>query len=325
VLGEEACKIWATLELVFCNCTCLHVAFLSMDAFLRLKELQLRSSSLPQSQQFQARGSPCSLLLWLGAPWAISCVQGVAQFMLSQAEHGVVIVVIEERRSQCLVQDKNFLLLGALFAFVIPGAVSCAFCALCVREVRAIRRGKFIDDDSARVEDGETTSCSEEDDAEEEVVLEEEAPQQQQEEHEEVCTTSFGGGGHANFAFNSSCILLLSSDGVVPSATTAAASLTTERDAAEGPDDWLRRETAVSRLALCLLLGCVAPWLPYSLANSLRACSLSSFSSSAWLQSGAGVLRWLAYCSAAAAPVAQLRFSPPVRRTVRRCLTCKRS
>ncbi|ELT91947.1 hypothetical protein CAPTEDRAFT_54448, partial [Capitella teleta] len=200
VYGEELCKAWVTLELVFCNCTCLHVAFLSMDTFLRLKDPQHR---------LQAPPAACSLLLWLAAPWAISAVQGVAH------------------------------------------------------------------------------------------------------------VTSFS--GHTNLAFvehlgsatdqSSSCTLLLRDGGV----STPVA----EEDRC-CPDEWLRHEYALSRLTICLLACCVAPWLPYALSNIVFAVCESCMASA----SQYSVLKWLAYCSAASAPLAQLRFSDGFRQTVCRILSC---
>lgn len=61
-------------------------------------------------------------------------VQSVAQFMLSQAD--------EDSRSPltglCFISDKNFVLLGALFAFLIPSTVAVVFAVLCRAEVRQL-------------------------------------------------------------------------------------------------------------------------------------------------------------------------------------------
>ncbi len=68
------------------------------------------------------------------------CVlQAIAQFMLSQADHSIVHAGI------CFIADKNFLILGTLFSFLIPAVIGVVFHALSYREVQALRRGKYIE------------------------------------------------------------------------------------------------------------------------------------------------------------------------------------
>jgi len=60
-------------------------------------------------------------------------IQSVAQFMLSQAD--------KDSRSPtglCFISDKNFVLLGALFAYFIPSSVAIVFAVLCRAEVRQL-------------------------------------------------------------------------------------------------------------------------------------------------------------------------------------------
>jgi len=61
-------------------------------------------------------------------------MQSMAQFMLSQAD--------EDSRSPetglCFISDKNFVLLGALFAYFIPSSVAVVFAVLCRAEVRQL-------------------------------------------------------------------------------------------------------------------------------------------------------------------------------------------
>ena len=73
-------------------------------------------------------------------------VQSVAQFMLSQAD--------KDSRSPvtglCFISDKNFVLLGALFAYFIPSSVAIVFAVLCRAEVRQLetclyRGGRIYD------------------------------------------------------------------------------------------------------------------------------------------------------------------------------------
>lgn len=63
-----------------------------------------------------------------------SYMQSMAQFMLSQAD--------EDSRSPetglCFISDKNFVLLGALFAYFIPSSVAVVFAVLCRAEVRQL-------------------------------------------------------------------------------------------------------------------------------------------------------------------------------------------
>ncbi|ELU07046.1 hypothetical protein CAPTEDRAFT_212628 [Capitella teleta] len=286
-----------------------------MDTFLRLKDPQHR---------LQAPPAACSLLLWLAAPWAISAVQGVAQFMLSQGDHGKVV----RHNGVCFIADKNFLVLGSLFAFFIPAIVSCAFGLLGAREIRALRAGKMLDDDINDESGEESTSCSEtgggaQGEQEEETVCTEQVQldnvvaEPGKDEAAKESVTSFS--GHTNLAFvehlgsatdqSSSCTLLLRDGGV----STPVA----EEDRC-CPDEWLRHEYALSRLTICLLACCVAPWLPYALSNIVFAVCESCMASA----SQYSVLKWLAYCSAASAPLAQLRFSDGFRQTVCRILSC---
>jgi len=76
--------------------------------------------------------------------------QSVAQFVLSQAD--------EDSRSPetglCFISDKNFVLLGALFAYFIPSTVAVVFAVLCRAEVRQLEthlyRGGRVCDWSCR-------------------------------------------------------------------------------------------------------------------------------------------------------------------------------
>lgn len=98
-----------------------------MDSFLRLKDPNRRSrrrSSL----------STCSILLWLGASWAISLVQSIAQFMLSQADRHVI------QNGVCFVGDRNFAILGTLFSFIIPVSVAVLFHVLCHHELKNLKK-----------------------------------------------------------------------------------------------------------------------------------------------------------------------------------------
>jgi len=65
--SDESCKMWITGDLFFCNSACLHLAFVNMDAFLRLKD--------PRHRRGRRVVTVCSLLLWIGAPWSVSFVQ----------------------------------------------------------------------------------------------------------------------------------------------------------------------------------------------------------------------------------------------------------
>ena len=129
-----------------------------MDTFLRLKD-PLRHGRIITT---------CSIVLWIGAPWMISFVQAIAQFMLSQGDHGII------HSGICYIGDKNFVILGTLFSFMIPTVIAILFYIMCVFEIRSLKGGKFLDDseasthniyryasnDSVEDEDGsDTTSC----------------------------------------------------------------------------------------------------------------------------------------------------------------------
>ena len=96
-----------------------------MDTFLRLKD-PLRHGRVVTT---------CSIVRWIGAPWMISFVQGIAQFMLSQGDHGII------HHGICFIADKNFVTLGTLFSFMIPTVISILFYSLC-----ALKDGKFLDE-----------------------------------------------------------------------------------------------------------------------------------------------------------------------------------
>lgn len=101
-----------------------------MDTFLRLKD-PLRHGRVITT---------CSVVLWIGAPWMISFVQAIAQFMLSQGDHGII------HGGICFIADKNFVILGTLFSFLIPTVIAILFYCLCVWEIRALKEGKFLEE-----------------------------------------------------------------------------------------------------------------------------------------------------------------------------------
>ena len=72
----------------------------------------------------------------------ISLVQAIAQFMLSQGDHGIV------HEGICFIADKNFVILGTLFSFLIPTVIAILFYCLCVCEIRALREGKYLEEHS---------------------------------------------------------------------------------------------------------------------------------------------------------------------------------
>ena len=86
-----------------------------MDTYLRLRDPPRHSA---------AASTTCSLMLWIGAPWSISLMQAIAQFMLSQEDHGII------NKGICFIADKNFLMLGTIFSFFIPVVISVAFYGL---------------------------------------------------------------------------------------------------------------------------------------------------------------------------------------------------
>ena len=336
--SEELCKLWITLDLFFCNNTCLHLAFTNMDTFLRLKD-PLR----------HGRGTTtCSLILWIGASWIIAFVQGIAQFMLSQADHGIT------DHGICFIADKNFVILGTLFSFLIPVIISITFYSLCLHELKILKEGKFLDESEASqnmyqygsnesiADDiSDSTSCVS-DTVIEPLPLEQvqlavvtnmkdgdiqecvSAPQQSAIMEE---TTSFydnpdenkpEGNGHANLAFtehilstdqSSSCTLLLrdpSRDGAIPLPIRPNA----EEDH-DSPDETLRQEIAISRLMFVLLLFCITMWIPFAISNIVYGVCVNCRQKMTFDESM--TFKWLAYSSAMIGPMVYMKCSDQIR------------
>lgn len=97
-----------------------------MDVFLRLKD-PLRHGNVAVSAW--------SLTVWLSAPWSVSVVQSIAQFILSMADANS-----RDRDGLCFIADRNFVILGTLFSYVIPVFVASIFLVLSKTEVRRLRR-----------------------------------------------------------------------------------------------------------------------------------------------------------------------------------------
>lgn len=340
------CKVWITLDLFFCNNTCLHLAFINMDSFLRLKD-PLRHGRVVTT---------CSLVLWLGASWVISFVQGIAQFMLSQADHGII------RHGVCFIADKNFLILGTLFSFLIPSVISFAFYFLCAHEIRALRAGKLLDGpdglnqttsnygsrESLPEEASESTSCAESE-TEETVVREqvqlavvadmnqlesskENTDKTNAEEITSFCqhdsVTQHRDIGHTNLAFtdhlmttdqSSSCTLLLRDSHADTPATIRIRP--NAEDDHSCPDESLRQEIVLSRLMLVLLLFCISSWVPYSISNITFGMCQSCMANMTFVENSA--FKWLAYSSAVMGPFVYLRFSDGFREAFWIIYTCK--
>ena len=129
------CKLWTSLDLFICNNTCLHLAFAIMDAYLRLKE----------PLRHRGRGSPlrCSRITWLLSPWLISLVQASAQFMLSESDHPIV------HDGLCFIYNNNFLIVGSIFSYGIPNAITVAFYSLCYKEIKALKAGRYFDENGS--------------------------------------------------------------------------------------------------------------------------------------------------------------------------------
>ena len=73
------------------------------------------------------------------APWIIAAVQSSAQFLLSESDGPIV------HDGVCLIKNNNFLIVGAIFSYVIPNAIVLAFYSLCYKEIQAIKAGRYFD------------------------------------------------------------------------------------------------------------------------------------------------------------------------------------
>ena len=94
----------------------------------------------------------------------ISSVQAIAQFMLSQADEGTI------HQGICFIPDKNFLILGTLFSFLIPATIAVVFYVLSFHEIQGLRRGKYLDESEASTHNmygryGSNESLNDDDDA----------------------------------------------------------------------------------------------------------------------------------------------------------------
>ncbi len=70
----------------------------------------------------------------------MSSVQSIAQYMLSQSDHGII------NGGICYISDKNFVIIGMLFSFLIPSVLSVVFYGLSAHQIHLLRAGKFLDD-----------------------------------------------------------------------------------------------------------------------------------------------------------------------------------
>ena len=124
--SDTTCKIYTTLEMFYCNCTCLHLAFVNMDGFLRVKD-KFRHTRVTTT---------CSTLLWISASWTIAAIQSVAHFMLSLKDSHVL------DHGVCFVRDTSFIVLGSVFSFVVPVIAAVTFQVLRQKELRKLTAQK---------------------------------------------------------------------------------------------------------------------------------------------------------------------------------------
>ncbi len=330
--------MWITLDLFFCNNTCLHLAFTNMDTFLRLKD-PLRHGRIITT---------CSVVLWVGAPWMISFVQGIAQFMLSQGDHGII------HGGICFIADKNFVILGTLFSFLIPTVISILFYCLCVYEIKALKNGKFLDESETSTQNvyryasnesiaediSDTTSCVSETETlpREQVQLAVVTDMKGSEikecinvspGHSVEETTSFCDDRNANTLLeghnqttsfaehilstdqSASCTLLLrdaqNQDGFIPENFVRP---NAEEDH-YSPDENLRQEQAISRLMFLLLICCISLWIPFSASNVVYGICRHCRENMTFDEMT--TFKWLAYVTAMLSPFIYGKFSEPMR------------
>ena len=316
-----------------------------MDTFLRLKD-PLRHGRVVTT---------CSVVLWIGAPWMISFVQGIAQFMLSQGDHGII------HHGICFIADKNFVILGTLFSFMIPTVISILFYSLCVYEIRALKDGKFLDEsdtsannvyryasnESIPEDASDTTSCVSETETlpREQVQLavvtnisehkaKTSAPNSPNHSTEETTTfcdepnnvavieqngqTSYAEHIMLSHDQSASCTLLLRD--------TSTGDMTEQlvrpnaEDDHDSPDETLRQEQAISRLMFLLLVSCISLWVPFSAGNIVYGVCHSCRSNMRFHQ--LITFKWLAYSSAMLGPFIYAKFSEPMRQAYWKLASC---
>ncbi|CAH1787291.1 unnamed protein product, partial [Owenia fusiformis] len=116
-----SCNIWISVDFFFCNCTFLHMAFVNMDIFLRLKD-PLRA---------RHRASVLSTCTRMILPWLVAFIQSFTEFIVShQARESQLMLNV------CLEPDGNFSILGILLSFFIPCFFAVLFHFLSSKEVK---------------------------------------------------------------------------------------------------------------------------------------------------------------------------------------------
>ena len=128
LINIVTCSISSHLLWYFCFILQVIVAHSTFSHFLQIagpKKLRARVLQHPLAPPVMR---PCVHV------FAIRTHQSVAQFMLSQAD-------ADSRAPEtglCFISDRNFVLLGALFAYFIPSSVAIVFAVLCRAEVRQL-------------------------------------------------------------------------------------------------------------------------------------------------------------------------------------------
>lgn len=332
--SEELCKVWVTLDLFFCNNTCLHLAFTNMDTFLRLKD-PLRHGRILTT---------CSVVLWIGAPWIISSVQGIAQFMLSQGDHGII------HDGICYIADKNFVILGTLFSFLIPTVISVLFYIMCVVEIRHLKGGKFLDDSENSTQNIYRYASNEsvgDDEASDSTSCVSEIETLPREQVQLAVVTNMKNGQlrdrvspnsaeETTFCDDQEAEVTVSSfaDHIMSTDQSASCTLLL-RDAQredclvrpnaendhDSPDEHLRQEQMLSRLMFIQLTLTIGLWVPLSASNVVYAICTLCRSDMTFRHSM--TFKWLAYSTSVLGPLLYGKFSDTVRDAYLKVVLCR--
>ena len=136
---EKRCTLWIfmTINLIRRHLVLVKWLLCCCESFMQTKFVIIIIVVITSLPFHQHKFLLCCYVLcyrWCACFAMGPAVQSVAQFMLSQAD--------KDSRSPetglCFISDKNFVLLGALFAYFIPSSVAIVFAVLCRAEVHQL-------------------------------------------------------------------------------------------------------------------------------------------------------------------------------------------
>lgn len=340
--SDVTCRVSVAADLFFCNSSGLHLAFVSMDVFLRLKDpLRPRGGSHSSAAAVGTGGS--LLVVWLGAPWSVSAVQTAAEFALSGGGRPL--------GGACFVADRNYVtLLGLVFAYVIPGVVAAGFLVLSRRQLlrfegRVVCNAtsphpsqEEVEEEEKEEEDGmmqtendvawnqsPSTSCDDSDDVTS--ALSSSGGTEAAGRHDVIVTelpekgfrTSSGSDVERPFEERSrSCQgrrlhREAAIAGGVPRTRDRVSKLSRNMDLQLIPDEGLHRELSMYQLIWILVAIHIALWFPASVSGAIyslcrNCCHNMTFTHFM-------TFKWLAYSSSAVSSIANCCRVNPIKRS----------